>query len=276
LAPHGAGDEAFGFGNPLRKFDLLLSPAQTYAPTTEGVGFAVAAAALLWGLRRGSVRIAPELRGAVLVCWAAFFLLPAQFLGGSGLDHRIPWAAAMLTIAATDMPRLRGAPVATALLLLVLLRTAPIVAVWREADRRYAELKPVFDQIPVGSRVAVAYQTRSLHAGAALPVPMLHIPTLAVLYRDAFVPTLFTRLGQQPVLLQPRWRALADAAPPEEIWDALYAQSHASPSLRAAFGQFDFVLLVGNRSFDLPSSRAVTPLGRTDRLVLMRVLGPLE
>ena len=72
--------------------------------------------------------------------------------------------------------------------------------------------------LSVGGRLAVAYPSGAIHSD---PVPKTHLPTLSVIRRQAFVPTLFAYRGQQPIAFTPVAQRLADRAQPDLLWRML-------------------------------------------------------
>jgi hypothetical protein len=156
-----------------------------------------------------------------------------------------------------------------AALLLFLVRLGVVAANWQASDRVYASLLPIFDRLPIGDRLAVAYPPEALNSQ---PTPLVHLPTLAILRRDAFVPTLFAFPTQQPVLLQPPYRALAGRLPPERLWSAFIG---AGPPLdaaeRAALAGYDHVVFVGRTGFAQPAGKSLVPVFAAPRFALFAV-----
>jgi hypothetical protein len=95
------------------------------------------------------------------------------------------------------------------------LRLGAILVSWHDSDRIYASLLPALDAIPEGGRLAVASPPDGVHA---MVTPLDHFPTLAIIRRNAFVPTLFTFTAQQPIRLTPEFRRLARHLPPSVLW----------------------------------------------------------
>jgi hypothetical protein len=139
-----------------------------------------------------------------------------------------------------------------------------IEAVWLKADRQYAALKPILTLLDRGTTVAVASPAKSVQAGG---IPLLHYPTLAIVARDAFVPTLFADPLQQPVLLTDPAAKLAAAVQPAALWSQL-AEGHP-PDLAG----YNMLMIT-----DPPSTldRATLPgdvLFDSRRLILVRLHG---
>jgi hypothetical protein len=220
LSPTSGAPARIAYGNPLRKFDLPVSIFDNYSRVFDGATFAVVALAIIIGLRRGVIRLHPRLRWCVAGLVAAFILLPSQLLSASGIDHRLPVAIAFLFVASTDVKAMRvgGARwIQVALIGLFLARMTIVTDVWLRADRQYAALLPVFDDIAPGATIAVATPP-SAHAGG---IPLLHFPTIAMIKRDAFVPSLFADRFQQPVRFSAADERLAAEAPPGTVWTRL-------------------------------------------------------
>jgi len=91
---------------------------------------------------------------------------------------------------------------------------------------------------------------------------------MAVVRRDAFVPTLFAFPGQQPLRLRSPWAALAEMAQPPLLWAAL---TGAAPSLPPVLTDFDAVALVGRRPGRVPSNPCVEPIFTAPSFQLLAV-----
>ena len=147
-----------------------------------------------------------------------------------------------------------------------------VAAEWRQSDRAYAELLPVLDTIPEGSRVAVA----TPHAIKWAHTPLYHFPAWAVVRRDAFVPILFAYPTQQPIALRPLYGELAAKLTPARLWTALVERTTTlDPAESTALAKYDYVLIEGRKSFEMPASAVLSPLVTTPRLVLARVNPPM-
>src|SRR5207248_10913128 len=103
-------------------------------------------------------------------------------------------------------------------LVIMLARLGIVEAYWLEANRVYAADLAIIDALPLGSKLAVAHPKNALNAAG---FPEVHLPALASVRREAFVPTLFTFTGQQPIALKPLYEKLAAAADPYELWAGL-------------------------------------------------------
>jgi len=151
---------------------------------------------------------------------------------------------------------------------LFLLRMGAVAVSWQASDRLYAELLPALDALPQGGRLAVAYPPEALNSE---PTPLAHFPTLAIIRREAFVPTLFAFPTQQPVQLQSRYRALADRLPPERLWAAFMGGPPLDAEERKALDAYDDIVFVARNPFAPPLATALVPVFAAPRFALFAV-----
>lgn len=229
-----------------RKADLLFSVFDNYSRIFDIACFALFLALLGWlgGTRR--LRVVPRLSRAVYVVGSAYFFLPSQVLGGSGLDHRLPVALFLLLIAAAA-PRFPSRRAAIAIGItaatVLIVRLAVIEHVWRDADGIYSADLIGLDRLPRGAKVALAIPPDAIHL---VPVPEVHLATLAVARREAFVPTIFAYAGQQPLAFTRSYAALADAATPQRFWAALAGGAATEmEALLPVLQRYDYVVVTG-------------------------------
>jgi hypothetical protein len=218
FSPTSSVVTGIAYGNILRKLDLPVSIFDNYSRIFDGLTFAIALIAVVYGLIRGAIRIYPSLRWSLLLLLAAYVAVPSRLLSASGLDHRLPIAIAFLFAASTDWSQIsrRGRLLATSsALVLFAARLAVVCVVWLKADKLYADLIPAFDLVPKGGALAVAAPVGSTQAGG---VPLLHLPVLAAARRDAFVPTTFADPAQQPIRLTHIGEELAREASTDRLW----------------------------------------------------------
>ena len=180
--------------------------------------------------------------------------------GGSGADRRLPTALFLLLIAASA-PRFPSRRIAAAIgvaaAALLIIRLGAVERIWRAADRVYTADLEGIDLLPRGARLAVAQPEGLFHVTR---IPEVHLATLAIARREAFVPTLFAIPGQQPVILKPAFAVLAAAAQPQLLWAALVTGGAAERvPLPVPLGDFDFVAFTDERPIDVPENSCLTP-----------------
>jgi hypothetical protein len=243
-----------------RKADLLFSVFDNYNRPFDIACFALFLMVLLWLAAGGRLRLSPRLGCATGLVFAAYLAMPSQIYGGSGADHRLPVALFLLLIAgsAPRWPSRRAAvAVGSAAAVLLILRMAVIEHVWRRAGQVYAADLTAIDALPRGARLAVAYPD-AVHI---VPVPQLQLAAMAVVRRDAFVPTLFADPTQQPLALRPSWAAIAAAAQPPLLWAAFVGGSHAAQvRLAPALRHYGFIAFVDRRRFSVVAGSGLRPV----------------
>jgi hypothetical protein len=237
-----------------RKADLLFGVFDNYHRAFDIVCFVLFLGAIGWLAATRRLRLAPRLTGAVGLVFAAYLLLPSQIYGGSGADHRLPVAIFLLLVAATaaKFPNRRtAAAIGAAAAVLLVARMTAIEYVWLRADRTYSADLAGIDMLPRGAKLAVAYPASAVNFA---PIPEVHLAALAAARREAFVPTLFAREGQQPIALKPSYDTLAVAATPQDLWAFIMAGRDTVKTgvLRTALQQYDYVAVTGGKPLDIP------------------------
>jgi hypothetical protein len=246
-----------------RKLDLWFSVFDNYDRVFDTASFGLFVGLLIWLAWTGRLSLTPRVGSAAGLLFIAYLVLPTQIYGGSGFDHRLPLAFFLLLVAGSAplFPSRRAAvAVGAAAALLLVLRIAVIEHVWLRANRIYATDLAGIDKLPRGARLAVAYPADAIHMVA---VPEVHLAAMAVVRRDAFVPTLFTIPGQQPLTLRSPWAAIAAAAPPPLLWAALTDPAARPEPPASALAPFDAVALVGRKPVHEPRGCGLRPLFAT-------------
>jgi hypothetical protein len=263
---------ALRFGEPWRKLDLLFSVFDLYHRPFDVACFALAVAALGFGYARRWLALAPGMGVPLSLLALAYLVMPTDLAGATGVDRRLPLALALLLLGGTTWVgerRSRERAFLVAAAVMFLLRLGTVGVSWAASDREYRALTAGLDAIPEASRVAVAFPSEALNVSAT---PLAHFAVLAAARRDAFVPTLFARPSQQPVVLQPAWRALAAETSPDRLWAALAAgTAPLDPQARAALAQYDVIAFAGVRPFTVANPAGLVPLFRADRFQLFRI-----
>jgi hypothetical protein len=271
LTPAGESGH-IAYSHIARKLDLLFTVFDNYSTPFDIACFAAAALAIAFAFWRRWITLHPDIAIPLGLLFLTYLAMPTQLATASGADHRIPVVLGLVLLAGSrwTAPDVRIARAfAGAALLLFLVRMGVVAAEWRLSDRTYAELLPVLDAIPAGSRVAVANPSDAIKWA---PAPLYHFPTLAVVRRDAFVPTLFAYPTQQPIALRAPYGELAEELVPDRLWSALVERTATLDSAEnAALAKYDFVLLEGRKPFEMPVSAVLSPLVTTPRLVLARL-----
>jgi hypothetical protein len=260
------------YANPLRKLDLLYSVFDNYSRPFDVTCFVLIVLAVAVAYWRRWVRLAPAIVLPLIGLVAIYIAMPTQLFTAAGVDRRIPMMIFLVMIGGTtwQAPFARIEPrfMAGAALLFTM-RLAVIAAIWFQAGKLYAQLMPGLDAVPRGSCVAVAFGKDSIQVAKA---PLTHFTTLAVIRRDALVPTIFHYPLQQPITLQPDAVRLADLLSPDLLWyQYVDASTPLTPEAKAALAQCGYVAFADPRPFTLKNTAGLTPLFVTPRYQLYRV-----
>jgi hypothetical protein len=252
-----------------RKADLLFTVFDDYNRPFDILCFVVFLALFIWGFARGALGFAPRLKIPMLLTTLAYLTVPTTLYTGSAADRRVPVMLALLLIAGTA-PRLwpprRAVLIGASVAALLLVRWGVVEAAWLHADRVYRADLQVLSQLPEGARLAVAAPGDAIGVTAA---PELHLPTLAVVLRHAFVPTVFAYPTQQPMILSGEAAALAARTEPAALWDSLMTGNRAAA--RAMLDGYGFVLMTDRYPVRPPATACLAFMAGSDRFRLYRI-----
>ena len=205
----GEGMRWYFSAKPLWLFLVLNGYNFTISALSGGVLLCFIVAAC----RRGVLRLVgagPWLAGGFA---ALFLLIPGRLFDTSFADVRIIPAVALILPAFMSFSfpnRIWRYAAVSISSVIAIVNLALVLFVWTSYNEEYKTLVESFGRLDKGARVLVA------HSGQALDPPILDLgqypiynaPTLAVHYADAFVPSLFTAKGKQPLSVHERVRAL--------------------------------------------------------------------
>jgi hypothetical protein len=191
----------------------LLHILNGYSLLLSGISLAALGAVLYVLRRRGEVKLegaGPWLAAAFAVLYLA---LPSKLFDTSFVDLRIPVAAALILpafISIFPADRRLKLGLAFTAIAITAANVALVTYVWTSYNEDYRTLVESFRRLEKNKLVLVG------HSGDApdpplnnlFEYPIYHAPTLAVHYATAFVPSLFTAPGKQPVTVRPAYSRL--------------------------------------------------------------------
>jgi hypothetical protein len=177
---------------------------------------AVSVVALLWFTaalaRRGGLRF--EQSGAWLLAGltAVYLAMPFELFDTAFVDMRVIVGVALILPAfvSVSFPTQTWSRVALALAAAVtIVNVGLVAAVWTSYRADFAAAQKSFELLPKGAIVLIGHSAEGDDPPVDLwDYPIYNIPTLAVHFADAFVPSLFTDPGKQPVVPRAPWRRL--------------------------------------------------------------------
>jgi hypothetical protein len=256
-------------------YSLILSMAVTF-------GFAALIHALA---RRGQLRPIGPFWGLSAGYAAAFILLPFRLLDTAFVDVRMVVVAALVLPAfvAVRIADVRARALTAGLALAMLAANLSFSAYVQLTYRRvYSQVVESFSALPRGAKVLVAAPDAMTDPPPnLLDYPMFHAPVLAVHYADAFVPSLFTYPGKQPVLPRAHvWRLATMQGGPEPIGllrDIAHETLTTSPprDLATWTADLDFLYVIGTPGANpLPDVLAETARGEKFTLYRLKPRPP--
>jgi hypothetical protein len=245
-------NRAIGFSPLGRKFELIFTIFDAEDRVLDFVCFLGVVGVMAVALRRRWLSLAPAMKLPLIALGITYLAMPSHIFGAFGADHRLPLAIALALVASlrwTAASEKIKARLMTGAAALLAVRLGAIMVSWHHSDRIYASLLPVLDALPEGARLAVAAPPEGVHAAVT---PLDHVPTLAIIRRDAFVPTLFTFPMQQPIRLTREFRHLAKSLPPSVLW-SYFVSGHRDIGHgdidEAALGCYDFIVFIARHEF---------------------------
>lgn len=157
-------------------------------------------------LRRRLLFVAPAMRPTLVVLALATALLPSNVGAAIDVDSRVLVCLVFLFIASSRMlgstPR-RVVALGLTVLAVVAARSLLLSAQWSTWSQEIAEFRRTLAQIEPGAAVlAAGWPPGERKCDEALPEPanaFWHLPSFAVVDRNAFVPLVFTGRGMQPI-----------------------------------------------------------------------------
>ena len=174
-----------------------------------------ALAVLIYVLARaGALRLAESGAWILVGLGLLYLAVPSHLFDTAFVDLRILAAAALILPAflTVSPPSRRAARNGALLVLAVILANLGLaITVALSYRSTYAAMIDSFGRLEKGARVLIAHSGEGANPpfSELTTYPMYNAPTLAVHYADAFVPTLFTSVGKQPVVPREPYRRLA-------------------------------------------------------------------
>jgi hypothetical protein len=239
---------------------MLLSPVLSYKAGIDVLMALPVFAVVLWAAvtRRIAVHAGLLIIAGVLELASPF--LPMNIGDGGALVIRFPEMAALIALAAlrpTFATARQNAVLATVLIVAALVRIGTIGWIWQMRSGDLNQLDTVTATLPAGATVMVLQQRWSEQTGAPLGrlvagfpggrcASERHYASLVVMWRQVFIPTLFTVPGQQPLAVTPPYRdkaVFSSGIPFIEDIETPTTQSY-DPYLVGWRWRFDYVLLL--------------------------------
>lgn len=258
----------------------LLSAITTYVPVVDVVLVLPLILICTRAARAGDIRIHAGLAVAACGLLLLSIISPRHMLGTGWISWRFPIMAALVAMAMmcpfANLTRRQALLLALVVNLAVFGRTGWIGWNWWLAQKDAAAVEAVLKKVPAGAAVLpLGHEPRTVsdlaHSNRYFAWGLdtfRHLPTLAVPFSHAFVPTLFTAKGKQPLSVLPPWSEIAvpeGNLPPIGVLSCpamMREYKDFTPYLSDWRKRFDFVLVV---NADIPDRAlgASMPAGLT-------------
>jgi hypothetical protein len=276
-------------GGDLNEWWLALKPLWFFLLMNgDSTIVSVVGSLVLFGLvyamvKRGEIVVLQS--GAWLVGGFAvlFFAIPGRLFNTAFADVRVLVGAVLVLPAflSVEFRDRRMARIAAAVVVgLTVVNVVTVERVWQRYQPIYRAMIASFERLPPGVRLLVAHtgETDDPPFRDLADYAIFHAPTLAVPYAGAFVPTLFTTKGKQPLVVAEDVQRLSftDGGPvPLALLRAIAAHpGHAGRSFVSDWMRdFDYVCVLGAATGE-PLPDALQLIERGDSFALYRVAKP--
>lgn len=263
------------FGGLESRFETLISPVEAWnLPAFHPInlnGFSILLALAVVFVSLGSrlrlVAFDARLIGPA-VALAVLCLITPERLGGATYVHiRFPLILIAVLFAATQPVLSRRSTILVTLIGLVFLGQRAIVseAVFRAYDAEMRQLRQALEPLPQGARLLGVRRDDRV-----ADVSLWHAPAYAVVWNDAFVPTLFQ--GAHALTVQPEWSAITTpAGHTPGVRSLLTPDGQRKETLSYLDGwraQFTHLLLLDGDAAEIAAMPGFREIGRDGRYVL--------
>ncbi|MBX4965639.1 hypothetical protein [Rhizobium binae] len=199
----------------------LLSAITTYVPVVDVLLVLPLILICTRAIRAGDIRMHAGLAVAACGLLLLSCVAPLHMLGTGWISWRFPIMAALVAMAMVspfaNLKRRQALLLALVVNLAVFGRTGWIGWNWWLAQKDVAAVEAVLKKVSAGAAVLPLghepeivgdFANSNRHFAWGLDT-FRHLPTLAVPFSHAFVPTLFTAKGKQPLTVLPPWSEIA-------------------------------------------------------------------
>ncbi len=261
---------------PGAKLKALFIGIRSYGYWLDGLTLAVLGLPVLVSMvmRRLSVHAGMLVVSiGLLACYVVF---PEYLAATDAVDVRFALMVPLVLAVALrpELPYRPALAVAASLFIVSLTRTSVIAGIWRDRQEDVSAMFRALAAVEPGAAVLpLEHQVLKAAGGpigrySAMHVPSFrHLPTLALPWRRAFVPTLFAFRGKQPIEVLSPWDEISEpnggflASVQALVDPAVYAAAlPGAPYLKGWRERFDFALVV-NADMRDDNGSFVPPIG---------------
>lgn len=245
-------------------FRTILSPLLTYHRATDMLLTFPILAVLLWSALFGKIRIHFGLVVAAGFLFLLAAIAPSSIGDASWLQRRFPLMAVLTFMAAVrpdlGLKRRREFALAAVLITALCIRAGWIANIWIERQADIRSLYAATQNVPAGSLILpilqVPAQPKQIPLGRIIvgcpyykfePVER-HFPSLLVIKKQVFIPTLFSIPGQHALKVLPPWNEISvGSSNVPSMYEFLWPDKinlRMDPYLLHWRSRFDYVLVL--------------------------------
>jgi hypothetical protein len=266
FSPHSSASAAIRYRDIATRIAGFAVPI-LYDWHIDGACFLLILGLFMWAVVTRSVKFDGPLTACVFALLVLQFCMPNVIMTAEGGDRRLPLPMMLLAIGATDLrasSRNQRLCFILATGAVFVFRIADVEARWFSDQPIYADVWRGLSVLPAGARVASAFSPDNFDNFSVPAVAICFIPVWGIVSQGGFTQTVFASPTQQPLVLTPKYEALAGATPPGSLWRAFVAgadineRAPPKPELVAALREYEFIAFVGRKDFRIRN----TPLLR--------------
>lgn len=241
------------YGGIWRKFELLSGMFSYLIPpylwTLDRILAVVLPVGLILLLATRRLEISRHMLWPLLALLILFFIMPMQWLGGWGGDHRLLVAIGLILAGSLHPDVQRGDVWKLGfglIIALIMIRATAVTVEWRRVDKENTEFLHSFELLTNGSKIYYAFG----HAGGRKSFlnQKYFLPCLAVRDKQLFVPYLFTssNIPGIPLQYKPDYYQLQQLSPGPIL------EQNQSPMWGEIVDRYDYFILGDEHFFDKP------------------------
>ena len=196
-----------------------------------------------------------------------YFAIPNTLLTAGGAYRRFTVPVDLLFIASTSLEiRRRRVTIALAVALasIFMARMVVLERAWLHQDRELASLRGALAALPNGARLMPLF----IFPGDTATDYRTHFPSMAVIDRGAFVPSMFAFEHQQPMVFSARAMAIMQGKFPVRTSFA----GGSGPDWNTLTENYDYILLTGRRYLKDPLPSDLKEVASTSEFKLFQVV----
>jgi hypothetical protein len=250
----------------------LVDIFNNYSTPLDVATFLVLALLLGAGLYTRRVDVHRDMRLSLVLLFILYWAMPDQILSSFYADRRLIVFVALLLVACMDL-RLEKMRARTALvgmlMALFVVRMGLIVYNWHQAEKVFAPVLSLMDEVKEGSRVM------ALVGGDIAPSiqnpPLDHLSNMLVVKKNVYINSLFAEPGQQPLRVVTGAKSEFSISPSQtqRVKEKRFGTANPFPDI--PWERFDYLLILNPVSFVKEVPSYLKPIRQAGMATLYRV-----